>query len=367
MALGAQALEDAPARGKAALPILNVCEVAMGWTAKQIAEEIGATVEGNPGQHVSGVASPERAGTGDLIFIESERQLERAARSLASTVLLPLRLQLAGKTLLRAEKPKLGFARAAALLLAPVPPAGGIHPSAVIARSARLGQRVAVGPFAVIEEEVEIGAGSEIGPFCCLGRGARLGEDCRLYPRVTLYPGARLGNRVTVHAGAVIGSDGFGYVWGEGRQWKFPQTGGVEIGDEVEIGSNTTIDRGSLETTEIEPDVKIDNLVQVAHNVRIGAHTVVAAQTGISGSVVIGRRVMIGGQVGIADHCKVEDDAILGAQAGVPTGKTIRAGQIVWGTPSRPLERFKQQYGWFARLPALAERVRRLEQGKTKE
>jgi UDP-3-O-[3-hydroxymyristoyl] glucosamine N-acyltransferase len=334
----------------------------MAWTAQQIAEQISATVEGNPGQTISGVASPERAGAEDLIFVESERQIERAAGSAAAAAVLPPGLALAGKTLLRAEKPKLAFARAAALLAAPVPAARGIHPSAVIAPDARLGPQVAVGPFAVIEDGVGIGAGSEIGAFCYLGRGARLGENCRLYPRVTLYPGARLGNRVTVHAGVVIGSDGFGYVWGEGRQWKFPQAGGVEIGDEVEIGSNTTIDRGSLETTEIGPDVKIDNLVQVAHNVRIGAHTVVAAQTGISGSVVIGGNVLVGGQVGIADHCKVEDGAVLGAQAGVPTGKTIRAGQMVWGTPARPMERFKEQYGWYARLPELAERLRRLEQ-----
>ncbi len=336
----------------------------MAWTAGQIAKQIGATVEGNPDQEISGVASPERARAGDLIFIESERQLDRAGRSAAAGVVLPPGPALAGKTLLRVERPKLAFARAAALLVMPPRAARGIHASAVIAPDARLGPRVAIGPFAVIEEGVEVGGGSEIGPFCYLGRGARLGEDCRLYPRVTVYPGARLGNRVTVHAGVVIGSDGFGYVWGEGRQWKFPQAGGVEIADEVEIGSNTTIDRGSLETTTIGPDVKIDNLVQVAHNVRIGAHTVVAAQTGISGSAVIGSNVIVAGQVGIADHCKVEDGAVVGAQAGVPTGKTIRAGQMVWGTPARPMERFKEQYGWYARLPELAHRVRRLEQGR---
>jgi UDP-3-O-[3-hydroxymyristoyl] glucosamine N-acyltransferase len=170
---------------------------------------------------------------------------------------------------------------------------------------------------------------------------------------------------VEVHSGAVIGSDGFGYVFGhasgEDRYWKFPQVGRIEIADDVEIGANTTIDRGSLETTQIAAGVKIDNLVQVAHNVRIGEHTVIAAQTGISGSSTIGKRAIIGGQVGIADHCKLEDGAIAGAQAGIPTGKTIRSGQIVWGTPARPLEKFKEQYAWFARLPELAERVRKLE------
>jgi len=151
-------------------------------------------------------------------------------------------------------------------------------------------------------------------------------------------------------------------VFGDGKQWKFPQVGEVEIGDDVEIGANATIDRGSLGRTEIARGVKLDNLVHVAHNVSIGEHTVVAAQTGISGSSAIGKNVMIGGQVGIADHCRLQDGAVVGAQAGIPTGKTIRGGQIVWGTPARPLEKFKAQYAWFARLPELAERLKRLEE-----
>jgi len=182
---------------------------------------------------------------------------------------------------------------------------------------------------------------------------------------VTLYAGVTLGERVVVHSGTVIGSDGFGYVFGEGRHWKFPQVGTVEIADDVEIGANTTIDRGALETTRIGPGVKIDNLVQVAHNVTIGEHTVVAAQTGISGSSAIGKNVVIAGQVGIADHCRLEDGAVAGAQAGIPTGKTIRSGQTVWGTPARPLARFKEQYAWFARLPELAERIHKLERRET--
>jgi UDP-3-O-[3-hydroxymyristoyl] glucosamine N-acyltransferase len=171
----------------------------------------------------------------------------------------------------------------------------------------------------------------------------------------------RIGNRVEIHAGAVVGADGFGYAYGEGRQWKFPQAGIVEIGDDVEIGANTTIDRGSLDDTRIAEGVKIDNLVHVGHNVQIGAHTVIAAQTGISGSSVIGHHVIVGGQVGIADHCRLEDNSIAGAQAGIPTGKTIRSGQVVWGTPARPLDRFKEQYAWFARLPELGARIKKLE------
>ncbi|MGH9763158.1 MAG: UDP-3-O-(3-hydroxymyristoyl)glucosamine N-acyltransferase, partial [Blastocatellia bacterium] len=226
---------------------------------------------------------------------------------------------------------------------------------------ARLGSEVAVGPYVAIEDDAEIGNGAVIEAFCCIGRDSRIGTDTWLHPRVTLYPGVRLGNRVEIHSGAVIGADGFGYVFGEGRHWKFPQIGGVEIGDDVEIGANTTIDRGSLETTRVADGVKIDNLVHLAHNVQVGEHSVIAAQTGVSGSSTIGRRAIIGGQVGIADHCKVEDGAIVGAQAGVPTGKTIRSGETVWGTPARPLKRFKEQYAWYARLPELAERIRSLE------
>lgn len=333
----------------------------MNCTAGQLAQFLEAELEGDPQQTIAGVAGPERARPCDLIYCEGPRYLPRAEASRAGTVLLSPGLPLPGKTLLRVKEPKLAFAQASALVLSPAPAACGIHSTAIIAPAVRLGPGVAVGPYAVIEDGVEIGARSEIGAFCYIGRGSRLGEECRLYPRVTLYPGSRLRNRVIVHAGAVIGSDGFGYVRAAERQWKFPQVGDVEIGDDVEIGANTAIDRGSLGTTFVGPDVKIDNLVQVAHNVSIGEHAVVAAQTGISGSSIVERNTVIGGQVGIADHCVIEEGAVCGAQAGIPTGKKIHRGQVVWGTPARSLDKFKQQYAWFARLPELAERLRSLE------
>jgi UDP-3-O-[3-hydroxymyristoyl] glucosamine N-acyltransferase len=187
---------------------------------------------------------------------------------------------------------------------------------------------------------------------------------------VTMYARARVGDRVEIHAGTVIGADGFGYVYGDGRYWKFPQVGIVEIADDVEIGANATIDRGSLDDTRIADGVKLDNLVHVGHNVQIGAHTVIAAQTGISGSSSVGHHVVIGGQVGIADHCTLEHGAIAGAQAGIPTGKTIRAGQTVWGTPAREIGKFKEAYAWYARLPELGARIKELESkmdGKNKK
>jgi len=330
-------------------------------TAQELAEYLGAKLEGDPRTRVSGVASPEGAGPEDLVYLDAPRFSDRVAASAARCVVVGAGVRIAGKTLLEAADPKLAFAQAAAWILTKPAALAAIHPTAVISPRAKLAPDCSIGPYVVIEDDAEIGARATIGAFCFVGRAARVGEDCRLHPRVTLYPGARIGKRVEVHSGAVIGGDGFGYVFGEGRQWKFPQIGSVEIGDDVEIGCNTTIDRGSLETTRVGNGVKIDNLVQVAHNVQIGQHSVIAAQTGVSGSSTIGNNVVVGGQVGIADHCTLEDGAIAGAQAGIPTGKTIRRGQIVWGTPARPLDKFKEQYAWFARLPELAERVRALE------
>jgi UDP-3-O-[3-hydroxymyristoyl] glucosamine N-acyltransferase len=331
-------------------------------TARDVAEFLGAQLEGDPGRSIRGLAGPEQAGPEDLIYCESPRHIDRAEASRAGTALVPPGVTLAGKTVLHVEKPKLAFARAATLIVEPEPLACGIHPTAVIAPSARFGPKVAIGPYSVIEDNVEIGEGCEIAAFCFLGRNTRLGDHCRVYPRVTLYPGARLGDRVVLHAGVVVGSDGFGYVRGEDRQWKFPQIGGVEIADDVEIGANTTIDRGSLGVTRIQQGVKIDNLVQIAHNVEIGERTVIASQTGISGSSAVEGDAVIGGQVGIADHCVIEEGAVCGAQAGIPSGKRIHRGQVVWGTPARPLDKFKRQYAWQARLPELAARLARLEE-----
>jgi UDP-3-O-[3-hydroxymyristoyl] glucosamine N-acyltransferase len=333
----------------------------MTRTIKELADFLGCTLEGTGGSRVTGVASPAAARAEDLIYVDSPRHLDQAANSAAKCVVVAPGISLPGKVLLRAANPKLAFARAAEWLLPPAPIATGVHPTAIIAPSAKLAPGAAVGAYAVIEEEVKIGAGTEIGAFCFLGRGARLGEGCRLHPRVTLYPGTRLANHVILHSGTVIGADGFGYVAEGGKHRKFPQVGEVEIQDDVEIGANTTIDRGSLGRTEIGAGTKLDNLVHVAHNVRIGENTVIAAQTGISGSSVMGKNVAVGGQVGIADHCEIEDNAILGAQAGIPSGKTVRSGQIVWGTPARPLDKFKKQFAWFSRLPELADRVKRLE------
>jgi UDP-3-O-[3-hydroxymyristoyl] glucosamine N-acyltransferase len=334
----------------------------MNVTAKELAERIGARVDGDGWLELTGVAAPERAGVKDLIYVESAKNADRATASRAVCVVAGDEIALQGKTVLRSPQPKVTFAKAASVLNQAPPIATGIHPTAMVPPGAQIGGNVAIGAYAVVGEHVHIGDNTQIGSHTIIGNGCRIGESCRIHPRVTFYAAVRIGRRVEIHSGAVIGADGFGYAFDGERYIKFPQAGIVEIGDDVEIGANTTIDRGSLDDTRIAEGVKLDNLVHVGHNVQIGAHTVVAAQTGISGSSRLGHHVVCGGQVGIADHCTLEDKSIAGAQAGIPTGKTIRSGQTVWGTPARPLDKFKDAYVWFARLPELGDRLKKLEQ-----
>src|ERR1700722_1805311 len=218
----------------------------MALTARELAEFIGAKLLGDHSAVVSGIAAPESAGPQDLIYLDSMRYQDRAQDSRAKCVLAPMGLSLTDKTTLEVENPKLAFAKSSVRLLPNYLPSPGIHPSAIVASSARINPNVFIGPYVVIEDEVEIGEHSIVEAFCFLGRGSAIGKKCRLHPRVTLYPGAKLAARVEVHSGAVFGNDGLGYAFGDGRVWKFPQVGSVEIGDDVEVGSNTTIDRGSL-------------------------------------------------------------------------------------------------------------------------
>jgi UDP-3-O-[3-hydroxymyristoyl] glucosamine N-acyltransferase len=334
----------------------------MIYTAGQLASAVGARLEGDAALEVKGVAAPERAGPHDLIYVESAKHAARAAASASSCVVAPEGVVLPDKTVLRASQPKVAFAKAAALVLGRPPIATGIHPTAVIAPLARVSPSAGIGPFAVIGEDARIGESTQIGAHCVIGAGAWIGDDCRIHPRVTLYAGVRIGHRVEIHSGAVIGADGFGYAHGEGRYWKFPQAGIVQIADDVEIGANTTIDRGSLDDTRIAEGVKLDNLVHIAHNCQIGANTVMAAQAGLSGSCDFGKNVVVGGQAGFGEKCRLEDGAIIGGQSGVLGGKIVRSGQTVWGTPARPLEKFKELFAWQARIPELASRIKHLEE-----
>ncbi len=334
----------------------------MKKTVQEIATQIGARIEGDPSLELRGIAAPERANPTDLIYVDSAKNVARAAASAAISAIAPDGVELPGKTVLRHRQPKVAFAKAAALLLdrPPIAPSG-IHPTAIVAVTAKIAQTAHIGPYVVIGENASVGDRSQIGPHTTIGANCHIGNDCRIHPRVTLYSDTRIGDRVEIHSGAVIGADGFGYAQGEGRHWKFPQAGVVEIGDDVEIGANTTIDRGSLDDTQIGEGVKLDNLVHIGHNCKIGAHTVIAALAGLSGSCTFGKNVVVGGQAGFGEHCELEDGAVIGGQSGVLGGKIIRSGQVVWGTPARPLDRFKEEYAWYGRLPDLAARIKSLE------
>lgn len=222
----------------------------MKRTAKDVAQAIGARVEGDASFELTGVAAPERAGSHDLIYVETAKHVERAVASRAGCVVAGERIPLPGKTVLRSAQPKVAFAKAAGLLLGQRPVASGIHPTAVVAPLARVGADASIGPYAVIGEDVHIGEGTQIGAHCVIGAGCWIGENCRLHPHVTLYAGMRLGSRVEIHSGAVVGADGFGYAFDGERYWKFPQAGIVEIGDDAEIGANTTVDRARWTTRE---------------------------------------------------------------------------------------------------------------------
>ncbi len=326
----------------------------MPCSVKQIADWTGARLLGAGEIEVKGISSIAQAAPGDLVFVEEKRHLEKAIRSRAAAVIVGEFCQQGSlKPLLVSDQPRLAFARAAQLLRAKPERKARIHPSALVDASARLGAGVVIDERVVIGEGVKIGEKTWIGAGTVIGASSTLGQSCELYPQVTVYPGVRLGNRVIVHAGAVLGSDGFGYVRdrASGRYEKFPQIGRLEIDDDVEIGANSTIDRGALEVTRIGRGTKIDNLVHVAHNVLIGEDVVIAAQTGVSGSAVIENQVVIGGQVGIADHVRIEGGAILGAQSGIPSKKVIRGrGVTFWGTPARPIREYLKALAVVARL-----------------
>ncbi|HVM92655.1 MAG TPA: UDP-3-O-(3-hydroxymyristoyl)glucosamine N-acyltransferase [Terriglobales bacterium] len=321
-----------------------------------LAGQLNCRLLGDGSVTVERLSSLKSADASSLVFVESPKQLDAAVASSAGAVIVGLFAEQSltnapRKPFILARQPRLAFARAGKLLHAPATRGRSIHPSATVSAS-QIGGNVEIGPRAVVGEQVKIGEGTTIGAACVIGDSVEIGNDCRIDANVTIYAGARLGNRVVVQSGAVLGSDGFGYVRDEqtGRYELFPQIGRLVIEDDVEIGANSTVDRGALDETRIRRGTKIDNLVHVGHNVQIGQDVVIAAQTGISGSSVIEDSVIVGGQVGIADHVRIEEGAILGAQSGIPTKKVIRGkGVIFWGTPARPIAEYLKELAFLSR------------------
>lgn len=326
----------------------------MAHKLAEIADFVQGRLIGDGSVVITGIASIQLAAPGDLVFVQDEKNLEAALQSRASAVIAG---EFAAerkypKPLLITNDPRLAFAQAARLVCPKPVRNPGVHPSAIVHAGAKLGS-VCIDERAVVAEGAQIADGTWIGAGCVIGRDVSIGENCELHPNVTVYPGTRLANRVIVHAGSVLGSDGFGYSRDPktGRYEKFPQIGRLEIEDDVEIGANTTIDRGALVVTRIGRGTKIDNLVHVGHNVQIGTDVVIAAQAGLSGSAVIEDNVVIGGQVGLGDHVRIQDGAILGGQTGIPSRKIIRGrGVVFWGTPARPLRTYLKELALLARL-----------------
>jgi len=321
-------------------------------TVEQIAQMLGAAAEGDLQREITGVHTLEDAGPAEASFVEGRRGEKLAAGSRAGCLLVrPEFANTERRTLIRAPAPRNAFARVVGLFHPQPAPAWGVHPSAQVAGSARLGEGVSIGAGTVVGENVTVGRGTVVGAGCFVGDRVALGEGGQLHAGVRIYPGVTIGDRVILHSGCVIGADGFGFVFENGRYQKFPQVGTVEIGDDVEIGANSCVDRGALGATRIGDGVKLDNLVHIGHNCRLGRHVVIAAQTGLSGGVEVGDYAVIGGQVGIGDKARIEARAVLGSGCGVLTSKIVRAGEPVWGTPARPLKQYLERLAWFDRLP----------------
>ena len=311
---------------------------------REIAERLGLTWEGDGEREVLRVAPLDSAGSGELAFANSRRALREAQSSAAGCLLVPLDFENpGGRTVIRCPDPRAACARVIPWLHPTPRPPRGIHPAAL------------VGDDCVIAED------ASIGPLCVIGDGVRIGSGTVLYPGVHVYPGVEIGERCIIHSGAVIGADGFGFVFENGRYEKFPQVGRVVIGNDVEIGANSTIDRAALGVTSIGDGTKLDNLVHIAHNCRIGRHVVIAAQTGLAGGTVIEDYAVIGGQVGMGDNVTVKSGAVIGSGAGILSSKVVRGGgEVWWGTPARPLKEYLETLANLARLPQMRRELEEL-------
>jgi UDP-3-O-[3-hydroxymyristoyl] glucosamine N-acyltransferase len=340
--------------------MIRAGEQIVALTLKEIALGASGELKGDPNTRISGAASLAEATPEEISFFYHPRYAAQLRKTRAAAVFVPQDFaEEISPAVIRVASPAKAFEQIV-MRFAPPPVrfSPGIHPTAIIDQSAKLGRDVSIQPFVVVEAGAQIGAGTIISAGSYIGHDVIIGDSCMIYPRVTVRERCRIGKGVILHSGAVIGADGFGFELTREGQQKVPQIGIVQIDDDVEIGANTTIDRARFGRTWIQEGAKIDNLVQVAHNVIIGKHTVIAAQTGIAGSVRIGQRVMIGGQAGIIGHIEIADGTAIGAQTGV--SKNLNGG-VWWATPSVPLKEAKMHLAWVRRLGEFFERLKRLE------
>ena len=327
---------------------------------KEIADFSDGKFSGDGETEIFRVASLENAETGEMSYVENVEKTENAAKTKASCLLVPENFDAEiSCSLIKVKNPKLAFAKIAEKLHPPKKRFPEIHHSAVIANTAKFAADIYVSAFCRIGEDSEIGAKTQILDGTKIGDNVKIGANCTIHPNCTIYDDVLIGNNVILHAGVIIGADGFGYVRVADSYTKFPQIGTVVIENDVEIGANTCIDRGALGKTRIGEGTKIDNLVQIAHNVSIGKRVVIASQTGISGSTIIEDDCVIGGQVGFGDHATVKSGAIIGSKAGVLPGKIVREG-VWWGVPVQPLDEYKRQNALVKSLPRMREQLKEL-------
>ncbi|HSC29852.1 MAG TPA: UDP-3-O-(3-hydroxymyristoyl)glucosamine N-acyltransferase [Vicinamibacterales bacterium] len=327
---------------------------------KDIAERLGCVLEGDGDIEIRGVAGIEDAGPGELTFFTNPKYTAALRTTRAAAVILSDAADAAPCAMLRAEQPYLAFARAVELFADDWRPAAGVHRLALVSDGASLGPDVSIGPFAVIGDGARIGARTILHPHVTVGRGAEVGEDCILHARVSLRERVRVGNRVIIQDGAVVGSDGFGFARrADGTHHKIPQIGSVVIDDDVEIGANSAIDRPAVGETRVGAGTKIDNLVQVAHGVRIGRDVLLAAQVGIAGSTTIEDSVTLAGQVGVAGHLTLGRGVVASAQSGIPN--SVDAGAFVSGYPAIPNREWLKSSAVFRRLPEMRRQMAELE------
>jgi len=337
----------------------------MTFTTAEIAQHLDGEVVGDAAATLKGFAPADCAKPGDLTFAENEDYFTRAEQSAATAIIADERFKSARKILIRVPNARIAFAKAMALFFPERTFTAGIHPTAVVAASAKVDASAHLGPHCVVGERVRIGARAVLQAGDVVGDDSKLGDDVNLFPNVTIYPDTEIGHRVRIHAGTVVGSDGFGYVQDGGIHRKVPQIGNVVIGDDVEIGANVTIDRGALGPTVIGKGTKIDNLVQIAHNVEIGEGSLIISQVGISGSCKFGKYVILAGQAGFAGHLKIGDRVTVSAQSGVM--HNIPDGETWLGSPAQPDKQVKRQYIAIQRLPDLLKRVAELEKQSGKK
>jgi UDP-3-O-[3-hydroxymyristoyl] glucosamine N-acyltransferase len=336
----------------------------MSITCSDIAKQLTGEIAGDPALVLKGFAPADRAQPGDLTFAENENYFARADQSAAAAIIIdgPF-ASTHGKTLIRVANARVAFAKVLPLFFPePVYPAG-VHPTAIVPASAQVHPDAHIGPYCVLGERVRIGARCVLQGGDYVGAGCQLAEEVNLFPNVTLYPVTEVGNRVRIHSGTVIGADGFGYVQESGVHLKVPQIGTVIIREDVEIGANVTVDRGALGPTIIGRGTKIDNLVQIAHNVTIGEHCLIVSQTGIAGSTRVGNYVILAGQVGVAGHLKIGNRVSVAAQSGVM--HNIPDGEKWLWTPAQPDRQAKRQMIALQQLPELLRRVAELEKKLT--